>query len=199
MRLGIFGGTFDPVHYGHLVLAEQCREQLQLDEVWLLPAGQPPHKPGRFVTPANQRAEMLEYAVAGHPHLRVDRRELQRAGPSFTVDTLETLKAEDAAREIVLLLGADSLFEFPTWREPQRILTLATVAAANRPGLPKPDLAPLRAALGPAAEAIKLVTIPGCDLSSTDLRQRVREGKSIRYLVPRAVECYIDQHGLYRA
>lgn len=196
--MGIFGGTFDPVHYGHLVLAEQCREQLALDEVRLVPAAQPPHKPNHLITPGDQRAEMLEYAIAGHPRMQVDRRELTRSGPSFTVDTLESLKSEDATRELFLLLGADSLFEFPTWRDPRRILELATVAAVNRPGAPALDLAPLRKTLGTTADAIRLVTIPGCDLSASDLRQRVREGKSIRYLVPRAVECYIEQHQLYR-
>jgi nicotinate-nucleotide adenylyltransferase len=198
MRLGIFGGTFDPVHYGHLLLAEQCREQCRLDQVWFLPAGVPPHKLELTIAAGKARAEMLELAIAGHDGFRVDRRELDRADPCYTVDTLAALQAEDSTREFVFLLGADSLADFPTWREPRRIVELARLTVVNRGGGPLPDLGPLHPILGAALESrIAFVTIPGVDISSSDIRRRVRDGKSIRYMTPRAVECYIEAHKLY--
>ena len=200
MRLGLYGGTFDPVHVGHLLLAEQCREQCELDEVRFLPAGSPPHKQGAAITPGKARAEMLEFAVAGMPQFRIDRRELQRAGPSYTVETLQQLHDEDATRDLFFLIGADSLTDLPTWREPQRILELATVVAVNRGDRPLPDLSTLTAHLGATAAArIRLVTMPGIDLSATDLRRRLQQGRSIRFMVPRAVEAYIADHRLYAA
>jgi nicotinate-nucleotide adenylyltransferase len=198
MRLGVFGGTFDPVHYGHLIVAEQCREQCRLDQVWFIPAGTPPHKPARTISPGKARAEMLDLAVAGHECLRVDRRELERADPCYTVETLMGLQAEDPKRELVFLLGADSLIDFPAWREPRQIVELARLAVVNRSGAPLSDLAPLRPTLGDAIETrIDFVTIPGVDISSSDLRRRIREGRSIRFMTPRAVECYIETHKLY--
>jgi nicotinate-nucleotide adenylyltransferase len=199
MRLGIFGGTFDPVHYGHLLLAEQCREQCRLDEVWFLPAGIPPHKQSRAIAPGNARVEMLEFAVAGHPSFRIDRRELVRNGPSYTVETLGELQAEDPSRELYFLVGADSLSDFPTWREPSRILELAMLAVVNRVDAPPCPLDGIRQALGAGAEQrIQFVTIPGIGLSSSDIRRRIRSGNSIRFMTPRAVECYIQAQGLYR-
>lgn len=199
MRLGVYGGTFDPVHFGHLVLAEQCREQCRLDEVWFIPAGAPPHKAGVAITEAAARAEMLELAVAGHEKFRVNRMELKRSGPSYTVETLQQICDEEGSRELFFLVGADSLAELPTWREPQRIAELATLVVVNRGSAPRPDLAPLRPLLGDAAVArIEMVEIPGLAISSRDLRRRVREGRSIRFLTPRAVECYIAAHGLYQ-
>jgi nicotinate-nucleotide adenylyltransferase len=199
MRLGIFGGTFDPVHNGHLLLAEQCREQCRLDQVWFVPAGVPPHKPAQTLAPGKARAEMLELAVAGHDFLRVDRRELDRSNPCYTVETLAGLKAEDSTRELVFLMGADSLAEFSTWREPRRIVELAELAVVNRGGATLPDLTSLRELLGePLLARIHFVTISGVDVSSSDVRRRIREGKSIRYMVPRAVECYIETHGFYK-
>lgn len=199
MRLGIFGGTFDPVHYGHLLLAEQCREQCRLDEVWFLPAGTPPHKTGRPISPGSARAEMLELAVAGHDRFKVDRRELRKPVPSFTVETLAELHAEVPDRELFFLMGADSLRDFPAWREPGRILELARLVAVNRADEPVADLRALSAALGDdSALRVQLVSIPRVDLSSSDMRRRVAEGRSLRYMTPRAVECYLETHALYR-
>lgn len=199
MRLGIFGGTFDPVHYGHLLVAEQCREECRLDQVWFIPAGVPPHKLAQTIAPAKARAEMLDLAVAGHDCFRVDRRELDRSDPCFTVETLGQLQAEDVARELFFLLGGDSLIDFPTWREPARIVELARLVVVNRGGVPLPDLTQLRRVAGESAPSrVDFVTMPGVDISSSDLRRRVREGKSIRYMTPRAVECYIETHGLYK-
>lgn len=199
-RLGIFGGTFDPVHYGHLLLAEQCREHCALDEVWFLPSGSPPHKQGAEITPGKQRFEMLELAIAGHAVFSVNDLELRRSGPTFTVDTLQSIheNSETAGRELFFLIGADSLSDLVTWREPKRIAQLATIVAVNRGGDPLPDLGSIRDAIGPdVADRIQIVEIPGNDVSSTDIRQRVRDGRSIRFMTPRAVEVFIEQHGLY--
>ena len=199
MRLGLYGGSFDPVHLGHLILAEQCREQCALDEVWFLPAASPPHKAHRELTPGKARVEMLEFATAGHPEFVVNRMELQRGGTTYTVDTLQQLHDEDASRELFFLIGADSLSDLATWREPERIAELATVVAVNRGDRPLPQLDTLQAQLGEKiASRVALVSMPGIDLSATDIRRRVRDGKSIRYLVPRAVEIYIAEHGLYQ-
>src|SRR5262245_55855478 len=121
MRLGIFGGTFDPVHYGHLLAAEQCREQCRLDEVWFVPAAIPPHKTSVGISPGKARAEMLELAVAGLPQFRVSRMELEREGPSYTVDTLAALRQDDPTRELLLILGADSLDDISLWCDTQRL------------------------------------------------------------------------------
>lgn len=199
MRIGIFGGTFDPPHVGHLVLAEQCREQCRLDRLWLMPAGQPPHKSAEALSEGKRRAEMLELAIAGAPQFEVDRRELQRSGTTFTFETLEEVHGEKPDAEVFFLIGGDSLNDLPTWRNPARILELATVVAVNRGDRPFPHDGPLVAKVGgELAGRIQRVTIPGIDISSTDLRRRVREGRSIRYLTPRAVEAYIAEHRLYR-
>ena len=202
MRLGIFGGSFDPVHYGHLLLAECCREQCQLDEVWFLPAAAPPHKLGAVLAPAKARVEMLEVATSGNEAFRVSSLEIDRGGVSYTVETLRAIAAQRPQAEQFLLLGADSLRDLPTWREPAEILSLAIPVVVRRAGSPEPDFAPL-ASLVPAdrLEAIKAsqVVMPLTEISSTDLRQRVSEGQSLRYRTPRAVEKYIEMQGLYRS
>jgi len=198
MRLGLYGGTFDPVHQGHLLLAEQCREQCRLDNVWLLPARIPPHKLNADISPGKFRSEMLEFATAGYPEFSVNTMELDREGPSYTVDTLQQLTDEDSTRELFFLIGADSLKDLPTWREPQRIAELATIVAVNRGDKPLPDLKELSNQLGSeTVQRIQIVTMPGIDVSSTDIRNRVAAGKSIRFMVPRSVEVYIKEHGLY--
>lgn len=198
MRLGVFGGTFDPVHLGHLVLAELCREQCRLDEIWFVPAGNPPHKVGAALTPGPRRAEMLELAIAGHSQFKVDRRELDRSGPSYTVHTLQELANENPANELFFLVGADSLIELPQWYEPRRIAELATLVAVNRGRSGLPDLSSLVPHLGSEAVGrIQNVSIPAIDISASELRRRVQQGLSIRYQVPRSVECYIGEHHLY--
>jgi nicotinate-nucleotide adenylyltransferase len=201
MRVGVFGGTFDPVHMGHLVLAEQCREQAGLDQVWFVPAARPPHKPEHHLTPFERRAEMLRLAVAGHPAFRVNEIENERAGPSYTVETLEELHRRHPEAELHLILGSDCLPDMPTWYESSRLPRLATLLLIHRPGAPIPDEAGLRAALGLAAGdplPFRVVEVPLQEISSRDLRRRVAEGRSIRYLVPRAVEQYIAEKSLYR-
>lgn len=204
MRMGILGGTFDPVHYGHLLMAEICREQLNLDQVKFIPAGQPPHKPGRRISDGHARADMLQLAVSGYPEFVIDRRELKRTGPSFTVDTLTELRAETELKtdqsdtQLFFLIGADSLRDLPTWREPDSISQLATIVVCNRPGLPLPTFEQSVSWVGEQiASRLMFVQMPGTDLSATNMRQRIQDGKSLRFMTPRAVEAFIKQHRLY--
>lgn len=197
MRLGIFGGAFDPVHNGHLLLAEQCREQCQLDEVWFVPTKIPPHKAAGSLSPDADRVEMLKLATAGRPEFVVSEIELKRENVSWTVDTLRQLGEDHPDDELFFLIGADSLRDFPTWKEPGEIVKLATVVAVNRG---EASLGELTAGLKPEIAAnVRLVTMPGISISATDLRQRVSAGKSIRYLVPRAVEEIILARKLYES
>ncbi len=200
MRVGVFGGTFDPVHYGHLILAEQCREQGRLDEVLFVPAPRPPHKPqpcARF----EQRVEMLALALAGHPAFRIEEMEKDRDGPSYTVDTLIELRSRRLGDELFLLIGADAVHDLPQWYEPRRILELACLLVMGRPESSAPDCDELRTRLGLPAGAVRMEVIqaPLIDISSRDMRRRVAEGRSLHYLLPRAVECNSPDTRLYRA
>jgi nicotinate-nucleotide adenylyltransferase len=196
MRLGLFGGTFDPIHLGHLILAEQCREACGLDRVWLIVAGSPPHKPGGR-TAVGHRLEMARIAVAGHPGFAVSDVEATRPGPHYSVETLESIRRDHPGDELFFLIGADSLADLPSWREPARIAQLATIVVVNRPGLEEVDPARLPD-FGPGSRPLVWVSIPPVGIASSDLRRRLAEGRSIRYMVPRGVEAYIDAHGLYR-
>lgn len=200
MRLGLFGGTFDPIHYGHLVLAEQCRQQCRLDKIWFVPAGQPPHKSKSAISAARHRVEMVELAIAGHPDFELCTLETDRAGPSYSVQTLEQLSAERPDAKLFFLIGSDSLAELPTWREPQRIVQLAQLVVARRSGAPPASLAELQSCMD-RAQLDRLsehtVEISAVGISSTEIRARVAAGRTIRYLIPRAVEVYIETHGLY--
>ena len=176
-RLGILGGTFDPIHYGHLLMAETCRQELGLSEVRFLPAGHPPHKEGRAITDGHARADMIQLAVSGYPEFSVDRRELRRQGLSYTVDTLTEFRELLPDAELHLIIGADSLRDFLTWKSPELICELATVVAVNRPGLA--GLTRERAIewVGAGlAGSMKLLSMPGTDLSASHLRERVRSG-----------------------
>jgi nicotinate-nucleotide adenylyltransferase len=196
MRLGIYGGTFDPIHLGHLILAEQCREACGLDRVWLIVAGSPPHKPGGR-TPVGHRLEMVRIAIAGHPAFAASDIEANRAGPHYSVETLEAIRRDHPDDELFFLIGADSLADLPTWREPERIARLATIVVVNRPGIEEADPARLPD-FGPGSMPLAWVSIPPVGIASTDVRRRRAEGRSIRYMVPRGVEAYIEAHGLYR-
>jgi len=198
MRIGIFGGTFDPVHYGHLLLAEQCREQCSLDEIWLIPAGSPPHKETKGISTGKQRREMLEFAIAGHPAFVIKDLELHREGPSYTVETLRQLKASHPNDEFFLIVGADSVRDLHTWREPEAILEMTTLIGVNRPNISLPDLTELTQKFGEIVlSKIIWATMPGMDISSTDIRKRILENKSVRFMTPRAVEVYIHNNRLY--
>jgi nicotinate-nucleotide adenylyltransferase len=196
MRIGIFGGTFDPVHVAHLILAEQSREQGQLDQVWFVPAGQPPHKAHHEVTPFAQRAEMLSLALAGNPAFRVEDLEKNRPGPSYTADTLAEFQTRHPEQEFFLLLGGDSLRDLPGWHQPHRIVERATLLVMARPNVAGVSKEELQAQLERPVR-MQVVQAPLVDISSRDLRERVRSGRSIRYQVPRAVEMYIQDKRLY--
>ena len=193
MKIGLYGGTFDPVHLGHLLLAECCREQLELDEVRFLPAASNPLKAGGPVAPGKDRCELVEFAISGHPRFSVDRREVKRGGDSFAVDTLEAVAAENPGAELFFLLGADALTDFPHWKMPGRILELATLAAVNRG-----DAAAVVPG-GVDAGRVRFVAMPACDLSATELRRRAAEGRSLRYRTTPAVAACIADRNLYGA
>ena len=200
MRLGIFGGSFDPIHTGHLILAERCRVQSKLDEVWFLPAATPPHKQQKVLTSTKQRVEMLELAVYGNAGFSVSTMELERGGVSYTVETLSELSEKYPNASLFFLMGADSLQDFPTWREPGRILELATPLVVCRGGEPELNFEPLSAFCSEQRlEEIRAseVRMPQIEISSSQIRADVASGVSIRYRVPRAVEQYISTHELY--
>jgi nicotinate-nucleotide adenylyltransferase len=202
MRLGLYGGSFDPVHYGHLLLAECCRERLALDEVWLIPAAVPPHKQARELAPGKHRLEMLELALAGHEQLKASRLELDRAGVSYTLDTLFAVHELVPGASLFLLMGADSLADLPNWREPRRICELSIPAVVCRGGSAEANFEVLRGLVSEerlSAIRSAQVQMPLIELSSTDLRTRAASGRSLRFRTPRAVERYIETHGLYRA
>lgn len=196
MRLGIFGGTFDPIHLGHLILAESCREACGLDRVWFVVAGFPPHKPQARASTAD-RVEMARLAIAGHAAFEVSEIEAERPGPHYSVETLEAIRRDRPGDELFFLIGADSLAELPTWRAPERIAELASLVVVNRPGL-DPDGPEANPDLGPNARPISRVRVPPIGIASRDLRKRLLEGRSIRYQVPRGVEAYIQAQGLYQ-
>lgn len=188
MRLGVFGGTFDPPHTGHLIVAQDAWSALGLDRVIFVPAAEPPHKVGMPITPGPIRLELVRAAVGGDERFEVSDLELRRAGPSYTVDTLRALRAGDPPPELFLLIGADQVREFDNWRAPDEILRLATVVGFMRGGE-----APV------ARPGIRWIRVTRIDLSATEIRRRVAAGEPIRYLVPPAVEAIIRREGLYRA
>jgi nicotinate-nucleotide adenylyltransferase len=192
MRLGVFGGSFNPPHVAHLAVAEAAAEAAGLDRILWVPAATPPHKrldPG--LAPAADRLAMTRLAVEGNERFEVSDVEIARSGISYTVDTLAALAGEYPGARLHLLLGGDSLAAFATWRAPERILELARLVVYARPGVP-------REAPGPLAGHVTWVEAPALALSSSDLRARIAEGRSVRYLVPDAVREYIARHGLYR-
>lgn len=194
-RLGLFGGTFDPPHLGHLALAEWARERLRLDGVVFVPAGDPPHKRGRVVTRAATRLAMTELAIAGREGFALSRVEIDREGPSYTVDTLRALRDAHPGSRWWLLIGEDSLAELSTWKDPEAIVRLATPAVAIRPGsrVGHPRRAPR--AFG---RPVVWLDNPPIDVSSSAVRARARRGASIRFLVPDAVERFVVASRLYR-
>jgi nicotinate-nucleotide adenylyltransferase len=197
-RLGILGGTFDPIHHGHLIAAAELRHALRLDRVLLVPNAHPPHKPGVPLSAAEDRVAKLELAIEGVPWLAVDRMELERGGRSYTVETLAALAERLPEATLVFLMGEDSLRDLPTWREPERIVELAELGVASRPRVTV-DQTGLYAAIPNARGRVSIVEIPEMAIASRDLRQRVAEGRPISFQVPGAVERYIVEHGLYRA
>jgi nicotinate-nucleotide adenylyltransferase len=198
MRVGVLGGTFDPIHIGHLIVAEEAYVRLGLSRVVFVPAGEPPHKLERRNTDPERRWEMVRLAIADNEHLSASRVDLDRPGPAYTVDTIRLLQQEWGLQtQIFFLMGVDSLSELPTWHQPQRLLSLCQVVAVQRPRYAI-DLDDLERQLPGVARLVRVLEMPGVDISSTAIRGRIRQGLSIRYLVPASVERYINDHGLYR-
>ncbi len=192
MHFGLFGGTFDPPHLGHLIVAEAVREQCALDRVVWMPAAQPPHKTERAVTPAAVRLALVRAAIAGNPFFEASDLEMTRPGPSYTVDTLRALHALHPGTRWSLVVGGDSLADFASWHLPDEIARLAGLVVFGRAG------AALPTGLPPHAD-VQHVRAGQVDVSSTDIRQRVAAGRSVRYLVPDAVRGEIARRGLYAA
>ncbi|HET6313005.1 MAG TPA: nicotinate-nucleotide adenylyltransferase [Chloroflexia bacterium] len=198
-RLGVLGGSFDPVHLAHLLLAETVREALALDLVLFVPTGVQPLKQGRPVTPAEHRIKMLELATQDNPSFGVSRVDVDREGPSYTVDTVRHLREAWGGEDLQMwfILGADSLASFPMWRDPSGILSQTRLAVVGRPGV-SVDLATLEERLPGITASVDRVEAPLLEISATDIRQRVATGRSIRYRVPDAVREYIEVNALYR-
>ena len=200
-RIGILGGSFDPLHTGHLLLAECCREQCALDKVLFIPTAISPLKEAGSHATNQQRLDMLTLGIAGQNRFEISDLELRRGGKSYTYETLETLTADNPQDEFYFLMGADSLADFSKWKEPQRICELATLAIVSRPGCPPLDFQLLENYASPEYIAqVKefQVAMPAVDLSSSEIRQKTAYGKSIRYHLPRSVEQYIRQEQLYQ-
>lgn len=201
---GIFGGSFDPIHYAHLAAAEQARETLGLESVLFVPAGTPPHKLEQRLSAAQDRLAMIDLAIEGNPAFRSSSVELDRPGPSYTVDTLEQLAGEARGRgsetpfRMVFIMSVEALLGFPDWHEPQRLLECAEVAVARRRGIRRPSATWLRQHFPGLEHRFRFLDGPELGHSSTDIRRRVSDGRSIRYLVPPSVEAYIHCHQLYR-
>jgi nicotinate-nucleotide adenylyltransferase len=201
-RYGILGGTFDPPHVGHLIVAQEVAARLALDHVWFLPAGTPPHKAGQHISPPADRLAMVSVAVAGNATFGVCDAELMRSGPSYTADTLTELRGRWGPDcEITLILGWDMVADLPQWHAPERVIAqVDRVAAVHRPGVSARDeeLERLESALPGLRSRLFVVPAPQVAVSASDLRVRVASGLPIRYLVPDAVCQYIDERGLYR-
>ncbi|KPC74691.1 nicotinate-nucleotide adenylyltransferase [Laceyella sacchari] len=192
MRVGIFGGTFDPIHLGHLILAEQAREVAALDQVWFIPAAEPPHKLDKRISASNHRVNMVRLAIQHHPCFQLSTMELERKGPSYTHDTVRMLSEAHPDAQFYLLVGADMVKDLPNWYKIKEILQSVQVIGLGRPGVEVESL--------PVYVKNRLHWIPDptlTNISSTMIRQRLSQGKSARYLVPDAVYQYMKEHGLY--
>ena len=194
--VGIMGGTFDPIHYGHLVAAEEARARFGLNSVVFVPNGEPPHKKDYPITSAQRRYEMVRLATASNPHFSVSRVEIDRPGPSYAVDTIEAFHCQlGAETELYFVTGADAILEILTWRAPEQLARTCEFIAVTRPGH---DLGPLERAIGPSLRGrVHRLSVPGVAISSTDIRRRAMNRESLRYLTPPSVVRYIATHGLY--
>lgn len=196
-RTAVFGGSFNPIHYGHLLLADEVLEALALDLVLFVPAAVPPHKSPACLAPAEDRYEMVRLATAGHPRFAVSDIELRRAGPSYTVDTLEALRIP--RDDLFLIVGSETFLDFLTWRAPRRIAALARIVVVPRVGSAfDPESAAAQKVVRTIGTEPLIVRVTSLPISASDLRRRVREGRSIAYRLPDAVGAHIHARGLYR-
>lgn len=213
-RIGILGGSFDPIHVGHLRSAEEVRDELELELVYFVPAHQPPHKPGRRLAPGRARLAMVELAVADNPAFRASAIEIERGGTSYSIDTIRSFASQDSQAALFFIVGMDAYREIRTWKDAARIFELASIVVTSRP----PDSAEASIDDLPVAArdafcydsntlsyrhrigtTLRFLPITGFDVSATGIRERIRQGRSIRYLVPSAVERYVRDHQLYRS
>jgi nicotinate-nucleotide adenylyltransferase len=191
MKVGLFGGTFDPPHIGHLLVAERARELLELDQLVLIPSGTSPHKRDRTLTPSADRLAMVRLAVAGVKHMEVSDLEVRRGGISYSFETLQEMQRQHPGASLTMIIGMDNAVDFASWRNPEGILDISRVAVLTRPGYDSPDRN------DPYVRRMLICTVPEIDIASRDIRRRVREGRSIHWMVTPEVEEYIHRHGLY--
>lgn len=199
MNLGILGGTFDPIHLGHLLIAEVAREALGLERVLFVPAGDPPHKQDQVKTPAYHRRAMVELAIAGNPYFELCPVDLERPGPHYAVDTVRLIRAQYrlAAEACFFIIGADSLQDLPTWHQPAELIGLCRLAVAHRPGY-QPQTTALEQIMPGLGQSLNWVEAPLIGIAGAELRARLQAGQSIRYQTPDNVREYIHQHQLYQ-
>jgi nicotinate-nucleotide adenylyltransferase len=200
LKIGVFGGTFDPVHLGHIMIAEEAGASLDLSEIIFVPAGQPPLKPAHPITSAEHRLQMLRLAIADRPHFRVSAVEIERPGPSYTVDTITELRGESGSEdELFFILGWDSLAQLAEWREPSRLVRMCCLVAVPRPGWQRPDLKALEARIPGISKRVVFLEEPHIDISASAIRELAARDLSLSRLVPDPVAEYIREHKLYSA
>lgn len=198
MNIGVLGGTFDPVHNGHLIVAGEARTRLNLAEVLFVPAGQPWLKVGIPISPAEHRLQMLRLALADQSHFKLSTIEIERAGPSYSVETIAELRDKlGDGDELFFILGWDSLAGLPQWREVSQLIKLCYLVVVSRPGSPRPNLKALEASIPGISQRVLLLDKLEIDISASAIRERIARGLSVRHLVPEPVNRYIKQHGLY--
>jgi len=196
-RIGVLGGTFDPIHYGHLAAAEEARVRVNLEKVLFVVAGVPPHKQDEDVTPVEHRLAMVRLGIASNPHFGISRVDVERPGPSYTVDTISILQEQWGPEvELFFVMGLDSLVEVPTWHQPQRLIRLCRFVAVSRPGF-EVDMRQLEDSVPGISSRVEIIDMPEVEISSSDLQRRVHEGLPIKYQVPEEVESYISKFRLY--
>jgi len=199
MKTGILGGTFDPIHNGHLAIASEARAYLNLNEVIFLPAGQPWMKADNPISAAAHRVEMIRQAVQAKPYFKISTMEIEHKGPSYSADTVAQLKATSlAASDIYFIVGWDNLTRLPRWKDPAKLIEMCFLVAVPRPGCERPNMKKLEAEIPGISKKVILMGKPRIDISATDIRDRVAKGLSINGLVPATVEKYIKENGLYR-
>jgi len=200
VNIGVMGGTFDPIHMGHLIVAEEVRNRINLAEILFVPAGLPWLKTERPISAAEHRVEMVRLAIADKPYFKLSTVDIERAGPSYTVDTIADLQGQIGAEdELFLILGWDSLADLPQWHEPSRLITMCRLVVVPRPGYRRPKLRSLKASIPGISQRVMLMDGPEIDISASNIRDRVAKGLSVHHLVPEPVNRYIKEHRLYLA